>query len=501
MAVWVIRGGERGEHEEEALEKSLAILGSENLADMSASETKDDVEKLVREEHPGGSNAQLAIWTRIVWGFRSEIQTGDLIVMPYKGKETFALGEATGEYEYWPPSSKFPHCRRVRWIKKEVQRDSLRSDLSRPVTFNARSVFRLGAENAEQRFRVVAEKGIDPELDNADGDSARWDAFVTWAKLFYEWDEFYEREREYKLEVGKKLAAAKQALRDGNPDWHDLLRTAFRDAHSYLTHWRANDALLKLDTPRMEEALHRIWGLGTPGSVQKRVSGFQEFGPFSTPGVIASILLAGDDATRYPMYRHRPLRDAYRLTGYPSDPNNSPDAWERYEHALGFWDEFIKQSSYRSLEIQDRLDAQALVWCVTQYGTEDMPGDWTEDVKDDLIAYRAGKGTQVTFPPSPGPAPTLVLQAPWSPANVDALAANLSLPTRFLEDICALLKDKKQVIFQGPPGTGKTYVAQALAERLAGTKGRATLVQFHPSYAYEDFVRGFRARLPTSFDE
>ena len=51
------------------------------------------------------------------------------------------------------------------------------------------------------------------------------------------------------------------------------------------------------------------------------------------------------------------------------------------------------------------------------------------------------------------------------------------------------------MIFQGPPGTGKTYVARALADCLAGAKERVRLVQFHPSYAYEDFVQGFRPAL------
>ena len=45
---------------------------------------------------------------------------------------------------------------------------------------------------------------------------------------------------------------------------------------------------------------------------------------------------------------------------------------------------------------------------------------------------------------------------------------------------------------QGPPGTGKTFVALELARHLAGSAGRVELVQFHPSYAYEDFVQGYR---------
>ena len=76
--------------------------------------------------------------------------------------------------------------------------------------------------------------------------------------------------------------------------------------------------------------------------------------------------------------------------------------------------------------------------------------------------------------------------------EIQALAEKLYLPVDFLEEVKALLEDKKQVIFQGPPGTGKTYVAKALAECLAGDKERVTLVQFHPSYAYEDFVQGYR---------
>ena len=75
------------------------------------------------------------------------------------------------------------------------------------------------------------------------------------------------------------------------------------------------------------------------------------------------------------------------------------------------------------------------------------------------------------------------------------LANDVYLPIGFLGEIETLLEEKLQVIFQGPPGTGKTYVAQKLAKHLAGSEERVTLVQLHPSYAYEDFVQGFRPTL------
>lgn len=50
-----------------------------------------------------------------------------------------------------------------------------------------------------------------------------------------------------------------------------------------------------------------------------------------------------------------------------------------------------------------------------------------------------------------------------------------------------------QAIVYGPPGTGKTFVSEHLARHLVGgTDGFMDLVQFHPSYSYEDFMQGIR---------
>ncbi|MBT3219891.1 MAG: EVE domain-containing protein [Gemmatimonadales bacterium] len=73
-------------------------------------------------------------------------------------------------------------------------------------------------------------------------------------------------------------------------------------------------------------------------------------------------------------------------------------------------------------------------------------------------------------------------------------------PASELEEIIALLGDRPQAIFYGPPGTGKTWVALKLAEWLAGSQGQVKLVQFHPSYAYEDFVEGWRPTEDGNFE-
>ena len=85
--------------------------------------------------------------------------------------------------------------------------------------------------------------------------------------------------------------------------------------------------------------------------------------------------------------------------------------------------------------------------------------------------------------------------SPSHEIDLATLAEEVFLPVEFLKEIEMLLEEKKQVIFQGPPGTGKTHVAQKLAEALAGSDDRVNLVQFHPSYAYEDFIEGYRPIL------
>lgn len=89
--------------------------------------------------------------------------------------------------------------------------------------------------------------------------------------------------------------------------------------------------------------------------------------------------------------------------------------------------------------------------------------------------------------PEPEPLPSRMVVLPDA---TDALADYLHVSKAWLQECVELLRDRPQLIFYGPPGTGKTYIAQHLAEHLAGDNVR--LVQFHPAYSYEDFFEGYR---------
>ena len=75
--------------------------------------------------------------------------------------------------------------------------------------------------------------------------------------------------------------------------------------------------------------------------------------------------------------------------------------------------------------------------------------------------------------------------------SLGALARTLLVPEEWLAEVIGQITHSKQVIFYGPPGTGKTFIGKAIAQYLA-PKENTEIIQFHPSFSYEDFFEGFR---------
>ena len=301
-----------------------------------------------------------------------------------------------------------------------------------------------------------------------------WDDFVRRAKEYYAMGRLPIDESDYKREIGEDLARARVAVLSAASDWADLLKSALRTRDGHPINWRNLNAFSRWYTEHPEDALRLLQELWVQdgSTVSERIHQMSDSLPASvgagagTRMRVISVLLMGLDVDRYPPFQLQTFNKAYDLTGY-GRPASGNDEAGLYEHALEFLDTFIKEAAEHDLQIDNRLDAQGLVWqTVPLY---DAPG--SDDDEDDKCQHEV---------------------------NLAALAENLYLPTAFLEEINLLLEEKKQVIFQGPPGTGKTYVARKLAEQIAGSKDRVRLVQFHPSYDYVDFWQGYR---PTSDED
>jgi hypothetical protein len=68
-----------------------------------------------------------------------------------------------------------------------------------------------------------------------------------------------------------------------------------------------------------------------------------------------------------------------------------------------------------------------------------------------------------------------------------------NIPRDLVENIIiSINRGEKQIILDGPPGTGKTYLIKKIIQFLSNGDSISDLVQFHPSYGYEEFVEGLR---------
>ena len=130
-----------------------------------------------------------------------------------------------------------------------VVRELVEDALGRPLNLYAPWFQRLGAAN----------KG-------------RWPEALEWARRFYESDEFGPEERDYKLVVGERMRAAREAVERGDEDWQRVLRAAF-DPPNNLVHPIFEKArLLDWCDERPEDAAHFLRALWSADPMSGGVS-------------------------------------------------------------------------------------------------------------------------------------------------------------------------------------------------------------------------------------
>ena len=82
----------------------------------------------------------------------------------------------------------------------------------------------------------------------------------------------------------------------------------------------------------------------------------------------------------------------------------------------------------------------------------------------------------------------------YPPYTKDDFLDEVYMSEETYDTLVELLDIKYNIILQGAPGVGKTFVAKRLAYSIMGEKdtSRVSMVQFHQSYSYEDFIQGYR---------
>ena len=153
---------------------------------------------------------------------------------------------------------------------------------------------------------------------------------------------------------------------------------------------------------------------------------------------IVSFLAMARNPLTVPVYKTEPFDLGCRLTGFEVPPK---DELEIYSHAISFLDRIIQESSQHNLNLEDRLDAQGLLWCVTKYAP---PEAWPDEEKQAFIEWREGrKSVVVTHHRG---SQRIGRQAICWKSTACRRSSDCSSP-------------KARLFFTAPPGTGKTYVA------------------------------------------
>jgi restriction system protein len=155
MAIWLVRAGKHGEREEEALTEGLAVVGWEELGDLSKGVTRDEFAEMVRETYPSDGQNTVTNWIGQLWAFRERIQVGDLIVLPLKRRSAIAIGRCTGPYQYRADLEDH-HVRPVQWLRTDLPRSAFDQDILYSLGAFL-TVCQITRNNAEERIRAILE--------------------------------------------------------------------------------------------------------------------------------------------------------------------------------------------------------------------------------------------------------------------------------------------------------------------------------------------------------
>ncbi|WP_407573053.1 restriction endonuclease [Deinococcus altitudinis] len=128
MTLWLVRAGPNGEGEDWALEEGMAVIGWQEMPNLSAFADRDALRTELAKHYPAKSPAALTNWAGQLYTFAARMQIGDLVALPLKARSAVAIGKVEGDYIYQSQNPDFRHVRKVKWLA-EFARTAFDQDL------------------------------------------------------------------------------------------------------------------------------------------------------------------------------------------------------------------------------------------------------------------------------------------------------------------------------------------------------------------------------------
>ncbi|MEU6196718.1 CBS domain-containing protein [Streptomyces sp. NPDC047061] len=167
MRAWVIRAGENGERENLALEDGVLLVAWQGLGNLTTLTTREEIKAAVAAAYPDEGPYTVGNWTGQLYRFVHEIKPEDFVVLPLRSGRV-AVGRVVDGYEYQAATAGDPrHIRRVEWLIKDIDRQSIQPDLQDSMG-SLLAVFELSRFAAAERVAALAEGKPDPGRPDAD---------------------------------------------------------------------------------------------------------------------------------------------------------------------------------------------------------------------------------------------------------------------------------------------------------------------------------------------
>lgn len=157
MALWLIRAGKHGEHEQKFLDSGRAYFTWDGLnKDLSSASDLQETYNIFREVFSEESTGTIQNWGRQGAQFAQRMDKGDWVALPSKFNPVIHFGKITGDYEF-NESAQDPyfHSRTIDWFAQDIPRDRFDQDILHSLGAFL-TVACIQRNNAEARIREMA---------------------------------------------------------------------------------------------------------------------------------------------------------------------------------------------------------------------------------------------------------------------------------------------------------------------------------------------------------
>ncbi len=167
MALWMIRAGRHGEHEEKFFDHGRIYLTWEALGEVDLGSAKDyaAIKSIVERTYPDEKPRKLGNWAGQIWAFALAMKPNDWVATPRHGKPAIAVGQIIGSYRYDPKGEPgYKHSRQVKWLNVDTPRSVFGKDLL--FSFGAvMTICEVRRNNAQARIERLAKTDWAPEAE------------------------------------------------------------------------------------------------------------------------------------------------------------------------------------------------------------------------------------------------------------------------------------------------------------------------------------------------